>query len=50
MVALMAIEPLTNSPNGAEDIGLPELQDTENVGFANENPGKSEQQALVARA
>jgi len=46
----MAIEPLTNSSNGAEDIGLPELQDTENVGFANENPGKSEQQALVARA
>src|SRR3989440_11780534 len=50
MVALMAIEPLTNSSNGAEDISLPELQDTENVGFANENPGKSEQQALVARA
>ncbi|HEX6554056.1 MAG TPA: RNA polymerase sigma factor [Ktedonobacteraceae bacterium] len=50
MVALMAIEPQTNSSNGADDINLPELQDTENAGFTNENPGKSEQQALVARA
>ncbi len=50
MVALLTIEPQTNSSNGAEDRNLPELQDTENVGFAYEKPDKSEQQALVARA
>ncbi len=50
MVALITVEPQTTSSNGAEDISLPEQQNTENVGFANEKPDKSEQQALVARA
>jgi RNA polymerase sigma-70 factor, ECF subfamily len=50
LVALMTIEPQTNSSNDAEDISLPEQQITENVSLANEIPDKSEQQALVARA
>ena len=50
MVALMAIEPQTKSSNDREDLSLSELQNMENVNLASEKPGKSEQQALVARA
>lgn len=50
MVALMAIEPQTKSSNDREDLSLSEQQNMENVILASEKPGKSEQQALVARA